>query len=177
VQRERFRTVLIDAISEEPPPAMVSLERRLGSSPGRLKHHFPDLCRRLLNARKARKAKELDAIRTRTEVLATEMKGASVPDICRAAGIKQMFLFTHFPVLYKQIVSEYFEYRAALRQRRRAVLRNDVRKAVITLSHKGLHATVNNVCRLLSDEAAKDWKLIQLEIDLAIRELNCELEP
>ena len=177
VQRERFRTVLIDAISEEPPPAMVSLERRLGSSPGRLKHHFPDLCRRLLNARKAWKATELDAIRTRTEVLATEMKGASVPDICRAAGIKQMFLFTHFPVLYKQIVSEYFEYRAALRQRRRAVLRNDVRKAVITLSHKGLHATVNNVYRLLSDEAAKDWKLIQLEIDLAIRELNCELEP
>ncbi len=59
------------------------------------------------------------------------MKGASVPDICRAAGIKQMFLFMRFPVLYKQIVSRYLECRDALRLRRRAALRNDVREAVI----------------------------------------------
>ena len=176
-QRESFRTALVNAISEEPPPPTVSLEQRLGCSQGRLKYYFPDLCRQLLDARKAWEAKERDALLRRTEVLATEMKGASVPDICRAAGIKQLFLFTRFPVLYKQIVSGYLEYRDALTQRRRAALRDDVRKAVIKLSRKGLHANVNSVLPLLRDEAARDWKLIQLEIDRSMRELSCELEP
>jgi len=55
------------------------------------------------------------------------MKGASVRYIYRAAGVKQMFLFTNFPVLYKQIASNYLAYRDALRQQRRAGLCIDVR--------------------------------------------------
>jgi hypothetical protein len=133
-----------------------------------LTYYFPDLCRRLLDAGRVWKAKERDAIRRRIEALVMVMKGASVPDICRAAGIKQMFLFTNFAALYKQIVSNYLARRDALRQQRRAALRNDVRKAVTALSHKGLHATVNNVIPLLSKDAARDWKLIRQEIDHSI---------
>lgn len=173
-QRERFRTALITAISEEPPPATESLEQRLGCCSGRLKYYFPDLCRRLLDARKVWEAKEWDAIRKRTEVLAAEMKGASVPDICRAAGIKQMFLYLHFPVLYRQIVSRYLECRDALRLRRRAALGNDVRAAVIKLSHQGLRASVNNVLPLLGDEAARDWRLIRQAIERSTRELGVD---
>ncbi len=40
-QRERFRTALITAISEEPPPATESLEQRLGCSSGRLQYYSP----------------------------------------------------------------------------------------------------------------------------------------
>jgi hypothetical protein len=83
-----------------------------------------------------------------------------------------MFLFTNFPVLYKQIASNYLAHRDALRQQRRAGLCIDVRKAVTELSRKGLPSTVNKVIPLLSEHAAKDWNLIRQEIDHSIRELT-----
>jgi len=168
-----FRTAFVNAISEKPPSAVDSLARRLGCSQGMLTSYFPDLCRRLLDARRAWKVQERNAaIRRTIEALAIAMKGVSVPYICRAAGVKQMFLFTNFPVLYKQIASNYLAHRDALRQQRRAGLCIDVRKAVTELSRKGLPSTVNNVIPLLSEQAAKDWNLIRQEIDHSTRELT-----
>ncbi|MGD0458203.1 MAG: hypothetical protein ABSC21_10715 [Terriglobia bacterium] len=63
-------------------------------------------------------------------------------------------------------------HRDALMQQQRPSLRNDVRKAVTELSHNGLPSTVNNVIPLLSEHAARDWKLIRQEIDHPIRELS-----
>lgn len=175
--REKLRTALVNAISEEPPPATAALAQRLGCSHAYLTYYFPTLCRQLLDSRKASEAKGREAIRPRIKMSATEMKGASVPDICRAVGIKQMFLYTNFPVLYKQIVFSYLEHRNALRCQRREALRNDVRKAVTELSRKGLRPTLNSVMPLLSGEAARDWKLINEEIDRSTWELSRGLEP
>jgi hypothetical protein len=89
-----------------------------------------------------------------------------------------MFLFKRFPVLYKQIASGYLEYRNALRQRWRAVLRADVRNAVDKFACKGLYVSVNNVLPLLTSEAARDRKLIRRESDRSMEDLGCGgLEP
>src|SRR5438093_11661400 len=87
--------------------------------------------------------------RVASEGAAGKMPGASVPEVCRVAGVKQMFLFNNFPVLYKQIASAYVARRDALRQQRHAALRDDVRRAVARLSHKGVRPILNNVVPLL----------------------------
>jgi len=171
--RERLRTALVNAISEGPPPPTACLAQRLGCSHGALTYYFPDLCRQLLDSRKEWEAKEREAIRQRIEALATEMKGASVPVVCRAAAIKQQSLLHKFPVLYRQIVSSYLESRDALRHQRRETLRNDVRNAVVDLSRRGMRPTLGSVSPLISAAAAKDWKLIHQEIDRSMRELGC----
>lgn len=84
-----------------------------------------------------------------------------MPDVCRATGVRQMFLYTHFPVLYKQIVSGFVARRDALREQRRAALRDDVRSAVAELVQRDLHPSVNNVIPFLRVEAGRDWKGIR----------------
>lgn len=170
MRRAQLRAGLISAIREEPPPATAALARRLGCSHGYLTYYFPALCRRLLEARKAWKVTEREAIQRRIESAAAEMPGASVPAVCRATGIKQLFLYIHFPVLYKQIVSGFIARRDALREHRLAALRDDVRKAVAELMQRGSHPTVNNVIPFLREEAGRDWKRIRQEIDRVIRE-------
>jgi AcrR family transcriptional regulator len=175
-RRAQLRAGLTSAISEEPPPATAALARRLGCSQGYLTNYFPDLCQQLLEARKAWKVKEREATERKIKGAAAEMPGASVPDICRATGIRQMFLYTHFPVLYKQIVSGFIAHRDALRDQKRAALRDDVRKAVAELLERASYPTVNNVIPFLSGEAGRDWKRIRQEIDRAIRERSGDVE-
>jgi AcrR family transcriptional regulator len=168
IRRAGIRAGLIRALSEEPPPATAALARRLGCSQGYLESYFPELYQRLLEARKAWRAKEWGAIQRRIETVAAEMPGASVPEVCRATGVRQMFIYTHFPGLYKQIVSGFIARRDALREQRRAALRDDVRKAVAELVQRGSHPSVNNVIPFLRAEAGRDWKRIRQEIDRAM---------
>jgi hypothetical protein len=170
VWRARLRAGLLSAIAEEPPPVIAAAAKRLGCSHVYLTHYFPDLCLRLREAGKTWRLKQRDAIQRGIEKVVGEMPGASVPDICKATGVRQMFLYVQFPMLYKRIVSGFIAHRDALRKQRRAVLRDDVRKAVAELLRRRLHPTVNNIVPFLSDEAGRDWKRIQEEIDHIIRE-------
>jgi hypothetical protein len=177
-RRARTQAALIGAISEEPPPAITSLARRLGCSNDYLQVNFFDLCRQLRRARDTWQIQKREATRRRVEKAAREMRGATVPEVCRAAGVKQMFLFTNFPAIYKQIASAYVARRDALRQQRRAALRDEVRRAVAELCQKGFRPTTQNVVPFLSDGAARDWNRIRQEIHQAMVELNHPtLEP
>jgi hypothetical protein len=138
---------------------------------------FPDLYRQFLEARRVWAARQREGIRVNVEAVAAEMTDASVPDICRTAGIGLQFLMKRFPDLYRQIVSRYLDRCDNIRKQKRETLRQDVHRAVAELSARGLRPTFTRVAPLLSDQAAKDWKLIQLEIDRSMRELSCELEP
>jgi hypothetical protein len=81
-----------------------------------------------------------------------------------------------FPVLYKRIVSGFIAHRDAVRENRRAALRDDVRKAAAQLLQKVSHPTVNNLVPFLSEEAGRDRKRINQEIDHAIRERTGDVE-
>jgi hypothetical protein len=104
-------------------------------------------------------------------------KGASVAEICCAARISQQWLWVRFPELARQIAAGRRERRIQIRDQQRAVLQHDVRRAVIELSSRGLRPSFIRVNQLLSEQAAKDWKLIREELDAVIRELGCGLEP
>jgi hypothetical protein len=176
--RERLRVALVSAIAEDPPPTARSLAKRMGCSQSALDYHFPDLCRKLQATRKAWKASEREAIRLRIDTLATEMKDASVREICLKAGVTSEFLLTNFPALYKQIASKHMARVNELRQQRRAVLHLDVQRAVVGLSRVGVTPTLSQVIPLLSAEAARDWNRIRQEISDTIRRLNSALfEP
>jgi hypothetical protein len=174
----KAQAALMNAVSEEPPPPVTSLARRLGCTNAYLTLNFPDLCRQLRNARDAWRVQERQVLQRRIENTAQEMRGVPVPEVCRAVGIKQMFLYNNFPALHKQIASAYLARRDALREQRRAVLREEVRRAVVELSQKGIRPNTNNVAPFLSDRAAKDWNRIRQEIHQAIAELDHPtLEP
>jgi hypothetical protein len=82
-----------------------------------------------------------------------------------------------FPALYRQIVSRYLERCDNTRKQKRETLRQDVRRAVAELSARGLRPTFTRVAPLLSDQAAKDWKLIHQEIAQSLLERGHALEP
>lgn len=168
-RRAQIRAGLITAISEEPPPAVGAAAKRFGCSHAYVKQYFPNLWMQLVEARKSWGLKQRQAIQCRVENAITKMPGRSVPEICRATGVRQMFLYRHFPALYKRIAADFIARRDALREQKRAALRGDVSKAVTELMHRGSHPTVNNVAPFLSAEAGRDWKRIQQEIDRAIR--------
>jgi hypothetical protein len=175
--REEVRIALVKAALEEPPSTAEALAAKLGCNCGTLCRSFPDLYRQFLEARRAWAARQREGIRVNVEAVAAEMTGASVPDICRTAGIGLQFLMKRFPGLYRQIVSRYLDRCDNIRKQKRETLRQDVRRAVAELSARGLRPTFTRVAPLLSDQAAKDWKLIHQEIDRSMRELSCKLEP
>jgi transcriptional regulator with XRE-family HTH domain len=169
--RQRYRAVLESAIREEPPPLAVEVARHLGTSQGILQKLSPELYQQLRQARANWKAQEKESIRRKLEACLHEMKGASVPEICRATGVKLWRLFTEFPVLYKEITAAYWDQLAVRRQARRDVLRHEVRQAVSELLRKEMPITIAAVVPFLSDDAAKDWNLIQKEIASAVHEI------
>ena len=116
-------------------------------------------------------AKEWDAIRKRTEVLAAEMKGASA-DLGRRCHRAECSSIRTFQSCTDS-AARYLEWRDARKAARRAALGNDVREAVIGLSHRS-RASVKNVLPLLGDEAARDWKLIRQAIERSTRELGVD---
>ena len=175
VQRAQRRAGLMTAISEEPPPTVCAAAKRVGCSHACLKHDFPDLWMQLVEARKSWRLKQREAIRRKIENAVAEMPGASVPEVCRATGVRPMFLYSHFPALYKRIASEFIARRDALREQKRAALRRDVNHAVAELMRRGSQPTTNNIAPFLSAEAGRDWKRIQQEIDRANRERAANL--
>jgi AraC-like DNA-binding protein len=169
-RREQMRAALVDALSEQPPPSIASLAERLGTCSSGLAYYFPDLCRQLRDERKAWRPRELDRCRKRIETLLVEMSGTCVSKVCRAAGVEPQIIKKVFPAWYKQIVAKHSEHVARRRQKRREVLRHDVRKAVNDLLSRGLPVNLSRVLPLLSTDAARDWKLICEGIDQALLE-------
>ena len=176
-QREEVRIALVKATLEEPPSTAEALAAKLGCNRGTLYLYFPDLYRQFLEARRAWAARQREGIRANVEAVAAEMAGASMPEICRTAGIGLQFLMKRFPDLYRQIVSRYLERCDNTRKQKRETLRQDVRRAVAELSARGLRPTFTRVAPLLSDQAAKDWKLIHQEIAQSLLERGHALEP
>jgi len=72
-----------------------------------MKQYFRNLWMQLVEARKSWGLKQRQAIQCRIENAITEMPGRSVPEICRATGVRQMFLYRHFPALYKRIAADF----------------------------------------------------------------------
>ena len=175
-RRAQLRGRLTAAISEESPPAVAAAAKRLGCSHAYLTHYFADLCQQLRDSRKSWRLKQLEAMQRRIENALADMPGASVPEICRATGVRQMFLYKAFPALYKRIAADFIACRDALRGQKRAALRSDVSKAVTELMKRAVHPNVNNVVTFLSPEAGRDWKRIRQEIARAIRQRAVHVE-
>lgn len=131
----------------------------------------PELCQQLREARAGWKAQERERNRQKIEACLQEMEGASVPAVCRATGIKLWRLFSEFRSLYKAITSAYGAGLAAKRKLRRETLRNDVRQAVTELLRNEIPVTFAAVTPFLSENAARDWNLIQKEIASAVHDI------
>ena len=171
-----LRAGLISAISEDPPPAIATAAKRLACSHAYLATYFPHECQQLVEARKSWRLKQREAIQRRIEEAVAEMPGASVPEVCRATGVRQMFLYRHFPALYKRIASAFITRRNALREQKRAALRRDVRQAVAELMQRGAQPHVKSVAPFLSKEAGRDWRRIQQEIGRAMQKRAVKAE-
>ena len=169
-RREELRMAATEAMQEEPPPTVVALARRFGCCHTVLRQCFPNLCQGLQDARKDWQARARESFRMELEQLIAARRGASVEEICRSARISQGWLWMKYPDLARAIVAGNRERRIHLRDQQRAVLHDDVRRAVIELSRRGLRPNVVTVAPYLSDRAAKDWKLIYEEIQAALRE-------
>lgn len=170
--REQMRVALVKAITDEPPPAARLLAKRLKCCQSALEYHFPALCKQLQAARKAWKVAQYEAIRLKVEVLATEMIGATVQEVCLKAGVTTDFLLRNFPALDREIAARYLARENERRRQRHETLRRDVQKAVTVLSLEGLTPTLNRVMPLLSADAPRDWNRIRQEISDATRQLN-----
>jgi AraC-like DNA-binding protein len=171
-QREAVWQGLMAALMEEPPPSTRKLSCRLGCQDAVLRGFFPDLWNKLLEAREAWHARERHCIRAKVERIMGEMRGASVPSICRAAGIGVAFLMHRFPDLYQRIISKYIEQRDAMRLQRRDRLHEEVGRIVVALSRESITPTTERVTELLSDHVTRDWKLIQHAVDDARRKIG-----
>jgi len=169
-KREAIRRGLMAAVKEEPPPTLEDLKRRLRCF-GKMEGLFPKLFTAVVEARKGWLVKKLEQTRAKVEKIAEQLQGASVPSICKAAGIGIALLMHRFPDLYRRIVSDYIQQRDATRLLRRQKLREEVARIVGELSRKSVTPSMKRVTDLLSDQASQDWKLIRQAIDDARQRL------
>jgi AraC-like DNA-binding protein len=171
-ERGAVRRGLIAAAKEDPPPTTADLTLRLHCSERALRTGFPDLFSAVVKSRKAWRVRQREHTHARVSKLANEMLGASVPSICKSAGIAIKFLRYRFPDLYRQIGSKCIEQREASRRLRRERLRTEIDRVLAELSCQGVAPTLRRVTALLSPEAARDWKLIRQAFDDAQRNLG-----
>ena len=130
-----------------------------------LTRRFPELCFELKHANKVAQERKVQATREKIQKLSTEMYGASLPDICKAAGARPGTIRKHFPDLSDGIARQYAQGLEEQRNCHRETLEREVKVAVESLRKEGLVPTLKRVVPLLGPHSSRDWKRIQQVID------------
>ena len=102
---ERMSPILKSAIDANPVPSLTEVARQLGYSyTAILQRHEPDLCKQLMERRRAYVTKRRSDLEKQALVVLGRSPSPSVRGICRCLGITVPFMNKHFPALVRSII-------------------------------------------------------------------------
>lgn len=155
-----IRRVLETALKEDPPPTLTEVSRRVGYLDFQpLQRSFPTLCVALQDRRKEYRSRRSAELRTAFEALLSEDPPLSVRKAFQRVGVHDKVLRDKFPDLVIAIASRYLKHRAETSERRKDLLRKEIRRIVVQLYHQGIFPSSTRVTRLLPTTSLKGWEL------------------
>ena len=155
---------------------LIEVARRLGlRRSNSLREMFPKLCDALLARRRDWEAKNRDRIGVEVKKFLDETEAATVDTVCRRFGFSKSYLQMSFPDLHGDITAGYWRRVHVRRAKRRQILSQETLHIVAQLSSQRMCATLERVLPLLSDDSAKDWKLMRAAVNEARRKLGVQV--
>lgn len=146
------------ALKEDPPPTLGEVSGRAGSmSPASLRRLFPVLCAALQAQRKQYGLRRTAELRKAAQALLSEDPPPSVQNACQRLGVSDASFYDKFPDLAHAIATRHLRHRAEAAQKRREVLRGEVRHAVLTLRDQGKYPSHRRVRGLLNENLRVRW--------------------
>ena len=175
-RKDAIAAMLWKTLQEDPAPTLIEVAHRLGLHRSTsLREMFPKLCDALLAHRRDWEAKNRDQIVVEIKKFLDETEAASVDAVCRRFGFSKSYLQMRFPELHGDITAGYRRRIHARRVKRRQILSQETLHIVAQLSSHRMCATLERVLPLLSDDSAKDWKLMRAAVNEARRKLGVQV--
>ena len=175
-REDAIAAILKKTLREDPAPMLIEVTRRLGlRRSNSLREMFPKLCDALLARRRDWEAKNRDRIGVEVKKFLDETEAATVDTVCRRFGFSKSYLRMGFPDLHGDITAGYWRRVHVRRAKRRQILSQETLHIVAQLSSQRMCATLERVLPLLSDDSAKDWKLMRAAVNEARRKLDVQV--
>jgi TniQ len=163
------------ALTENPPPSLVEVAKRLGYKRNTvLYYHSSDLCKAIAaRYEEYKKAKKIDKLKLiLEEVLANqEYPPPSMQEVVKRFGISFQNFKLYFPELCSAISSRYDSYCQEESQKRKEKVRQEVRQVAIKLNAEGIKPTNHWIAKYLTTPAT----ILQKEAITAAKEIRQEL--
>jgi hypothetical protein len=174
----RVRAALQAALAEEPPPTLKEVAHRLGhKTAGSIALSFPVLCRALVARSQQQHRKQLEQVRSALQAALKEQTPPLKQTLANRTGLTRGYLATLFPGLWRRLGARSREHQKQEAEKRRQMLRQEVREIVGELLTKGTPPTRRLVRSMITRSPIKGGHLIVREIKQAEDEVRRQLLP
>lgn len=150
-KRKEMRRALEDARTEEPPPRLREIARRLRFRSGdTLVHAFPEVCAAHNQLRKAWLQQHRDRFRDSIrQWIATEME-PTPSSVCHRFGISKFLFMQRFPCEYRTVLDRLSERNRTSLENRHSALRAEVFAITQNLRERNIYPSLPRVREALS---------------------------
>ena len=172
-QNDAFRSRVISACHEDPPPTLRELSQRLGlGSATVLRGRFRAETDALLRARATHAQKETEKLRVAVLFVVCRESAPSLKSVGRQLGVSVSNLFEKFPALCRAIRSNYVRHRHGAARQRSEILNGEVHRTAKALYSAGENPTLNRIQDLLGEDSSREWRALQRAARRARRSLG-----
>jgi hypothetical protein len=168
---EAMGHALTAALTEDPPPSLTEMCRRLGyCRPVVLRGHFSELCEQLVERRRAHRVREIEKLRSELQQFSLEAPAVSLEHACRRVAFSRQQLLRLCPAECAAIVAHFDRCSRESAQGKVEELYRQARQIVTTLHTEGKLPSVKRVNALLGKSVSQNWR----ERTAAIRAAKAE---
>jgi AraC-like DNA-binding protein len=154
LDEELAEQTLTSACSENPPPSLTDIARRLERTGGIsiLRMRFPELCRKIVERWRAERKRVLnyEEIEKQLRAILEENPPPSFVTVTKRLNISRGLLATKFRELSAMISSRFIAHRRVMKESRNAVLAEEVPRICRDLFAEGLYPSYKRVAARLS---------------------------
>ena len=169
---EAMGRALTAALTEDPPPSLTEMCRRLGyCRPVVLRGHFSELCDQLVERRRAHRVREIEKLRSELHEFSLDVPAVSLEYACRRVGLSRQQLLRLCPEECAAIVAHHDRESRETAQRKVQELHSQARQIVARLHAEGKLPSVKRINALLGRALSRSW----IERTAAIRAAKAEL--
>jgi len=167
--------VLTDALTEETPPPLDEVRRRLGYSSSKvLRNHFPGLCDELLARRRLYQQQQLIDLKTKLQSALLEWPAPSLVDLCKHFSLPSHSLEKMFPAECASIRARHVCALKKTSERRKELAREEVHRVMHQLCCAGLYPTLKRVRAALDKTMRRRWSDVATAAKAVRQELRLD---
>ncbi len=159
---------LIAALGEDPPPSLGELcERLVCCRSVVLRGHFPALCDRLLENRRAHRARQIEKLRQQLHVFSVALPAVSLEQACKRVGLSRQQLIRLCPDGCAAIVDHFERSCRESKQRKVEAMNRQMHQIVRSLNQEGKLPSFKRVRARLGKSVSQSWTTVTAAIRTA----------